>query len=120
MSASKPRYRVSVNLTKEEYEAIRYIADLNNTTMSKVCAWPIEAAMPQLRKMADVMRWADTRVEKERQEVLEAFNRAESILLDALKDVDPTIDELRKLGVPIPEANPRIVTRGSTPSSKGG
>lgn len=120
MPTDKPRYRVTITLTKEEYDAIRYIANLNETTMAKVCAWPIEAAMPQLRNIAEVMKWADTRVEQERQDVIEGLRRAENALLDAIKDVDPTIDQLRKMGVPIAKPDPRTCNTGVHSPKAGG
>jgi len=80
--------RVAVPLTQEAYEAVSFLSEISGRSRGKVLAEAIEMAVPSLIRTASAYRHALSVEGEERAAILEAFNRAEQHLLDALTHVE--------------------------------
>lgn len=127
MATAKPR--VTITLDPKTYGVLKVISECGDKTMSAFVAEMLDAAMPTLERMAVTFQAIKNAQDVERQKFLNSMDRAQAALepavMNAVGQFDlflAAVDEAAAGGgapargeAPPAAANPRPVTRGSTP-----
>lgn len=115
MPTNKPR--VQVTLEPSTHEVIERLAELQGRTRGSVIAELLDAVAPSLSRTVALIEAAKEAPESVRKGLIQVVQGAHDDLLevvgDAHKQVDLLGEEMGKLGAPVREANPHVVTRGS-------
>ena len=126
MATTKPR--ITITLNEQTYAVLKAIADLGNGTMSGFVAEMLDSALPTLERIAATFQAIKKAQTAERSKFLASMDRAQAKLEPAVMEAVGQFDfflanvESAVAAVGQPEgaapaasANPRPVTRGSTP-----
>lgn len=127
MATSKPRITITLDL--KTYNVLKVISECGGKNMSGFVAEMLDAAMPTLERMAVTFQAIKSAQEAERQKFLSSMDRAQTALEPAVMQAVGQFDlflaavEDAATGGGAPArgeahpvvANPRPVTRGSTP-----
>ena len=123
--------RVAVPLSKEAYDAVSLICKMSGVSRGKFLADTLEAAIPGFIKIAEAFRAAEAVQGDEREAILSGMLAAERRLLSVLDEVS-LLDLMEPDGPPPSPApkggrgdgggpsDPRILTGGFQPPTKGG
>lgn len=126
MATTKPR--ITITLSENTHRLLRSISECSNQPMSTFVNEMLESAAPTLERMAATFQAIKTAQTAERGKFLASLDRAQAALEPSVMNVvgqfdlflanieaavsDGCTDEV---GAPAETANPRPVTRGSTP-----
>lgn len=126
MATTKPR--ITITLNQRTYEVLKAISDLGGNPMSAFVAEMLDSALPTLERMAATFQAIKGAQETERGKFLASLDRAQAALepavMEAVGQFDlflATVETAVADGghpageAPTAAANPRPVTRGSTP-----
>lgn len=127
MATNKPR--ITITLDPKTYNVLKSISDCGDKTMSGFVSEMLDAAMPTLERMAVTFQAIKSAQEAEQQNFLSSMDRAQAALepavMQAIGQFDlflSTVQESVAGGgapacgeSPPAAADPRLVTRGSTP-----
>ena len=128
MATTKPR--ITITLNQRTYEVLRAISDLGGKPMSAFVAEMLDSALPTLERMAATFQAIKGAQDTERGRFLASLDRAQAALEPAVMEavgqfdlflatVETAVADGGHPGgeAPAETANPRPVTRGSTPLS---
>lgn len=126
MSTNKPR--ITITLNQRTYAVVKAISDLGGKPMSAFVSEMLDSALPTLERMAATFQAIKGAQETERGRFLASLGRAQDALepsvMEAVSQLDlflSSVDRAASAAVAAPAAplsdaaNPRPVTRGSTP-----
>jgi uncharacterized protein (DUF1778 family) len=126
MATNKPR--ITITLNQRTYAVVKAISDLGGKPMSAFVAEMLDSALPTLERMAATFQVIKGAQETERGKFLASLDRAQSSLEPAVMEavgqfdlflatVETAVSDGGHPGgeAPAEIANPRPVTRGSTP-----
>lgn len=127
MATNKPR--ITITLDPKTYNVLKVISDCGDKTMSGFVAELLDAAMPTLERMAVTFQAIKTAQVAEQQKFLSSMDRAQAALepsvMQAIGQFDLFLASVEgavsgrgapACGEALPgAADPRLVTRGSTP-----
>ena len=126
MATTKPR--ITITLNQRTYEVIKAIGELGGQPMSAFVSEMLDSALPTLERMAATFQAVKTAQTAERGKFLSSLDRAQAALEPAVMEAvgqfdlflatveDAVADGGRDEGAaPAATADPRPVTRGSTP-----
>ena len=126
MATTKPR--ITITLNQRTYEVLKTIGKLGDQPMSAFVSEMLDSALPTLERMAATFQAIKNAQTTERGKFLESMDRAQAVLEPAVMEAvgqfdlflatveDAVADGGRDEGAaPAATADPRPVTRGSTP-----
>ena len=126
MATNKPR--ITITLNPSTYRVLKSISDLGGKPMSAFVAEMLDSAMPTLERMAVTYRAIKEAQDAHRDKFLVSLDRAQAVLEPAVSEVIGQFDLFlqtietaaadeghREEATPAAAADPRPVTRGSTP-----
>ena len=129
MATTKPR--ITITLNQRTYEVLKAIGDLGDKPMSAFVSEMLDSALPTLERMAATFQAIKGAQETERGRFLASLDRAQSLLEPAVMEAVGQFDLFlatvetavsdggHPVGAALAEtANPRPVTRGSTPLTR--
>lgn len=111
--------RITVTFAAETHELVREMADLNNTSMSKIVAELIDTMVPTLQRVIDAGRHFQALSDEMKERIQGNFAAAEATVLPVVQEMEQEFLALLESvsDAAKQEENPRRVTRGSRPSN---